>query len=121
MAKVRSDRVKEVSLSQGTGNLALSGTGTGFVTFGAVCNDGDTFDYAVTNPGTSQWETGVGNYDAENNSVIRTTVYASSNNGNKVNFSAGNKQVFITVNSASFEDFDKLKTNATALAIALGG
>lgn len=121
MAKIRSDRVKEVSLSQGTGNLALAGTGTGFVQFGDVCVNGDTFDYAVTNPGTAEWETGVGTYDADNDAVIRTTVYGSSNNDALVNFSAGNKQVFITVNSSSFEDFDKLKTNATALAIALGG
>ena len=121
MAKIRSDRVKEVSLSQGTGNLALAGTGTGFVTFSSVCADGDTFDYAVTNPGTAEWETGVGTYDADNNAILRTSVYGSSNSDSIVNFSAGNKQVFITVNSSSFEDFDKLKTNATALAIALGG
>lgn len=121
MAKVRSDRVKEVSLTQGTVSLVLVGTGTGFVTFATVCSDGDTFDYAVTNPGTAEWESGVGTYDADNNAVVRTTVYASSNSGNLVNFSAGNKQVFITVNSASFEAFDKSQTNATALAIALGG
>jgi len=121
MAKVRSDRVKEVSLTQGTGSLALVGTGTGFITFSTACNNEDTFDYAVTNPGTNEWESGVGTYDADNNAVQRTTVYASSNAGSLVNFSAGNKQVFITVNSASFEVFDKAQTNATALAIALGG
>jgi hypothetical protein len=121
MAKVRSDRVKEVSLSQGTGDLVLAGTGTGFVTFSAECADGDTFDYAVTNPGTAEWETGVGTFNSGANSITRTTIYASSNSGSATNFSAGNKQVFITVNSASFEAFDKAQVNATALAIALGG
>jgi len=75
MSKVRSDRVKEVTLTQGTIDVVLVGTGTGFVTFASVCNDGDTFDYSITNPGTNEWETGVGTYDAENNSVRRTTVY----------------------------------------------
>jgi hypothetical protein len=121
MAKVRSDRVKEVSLTQGTGDFVLVGTGTGFVTFATECADGDTFDYAITNPGTAEWETGVGIFNSGANSITRETVYASSNSGSLVNFSAGNKQVFITVNSASFEAFDKAQTNATALAIALGG
>ena len=44
MAKVRSDRVKEVSLTQGTGDFVLVGTGTGFVTFSTECAGGDTFD-----------------------------------------------------------------------------
>jgi len=42
MAKVRSDRVKEVSLTQGTGDFVLVGTGTGFVTFSTECASGDT-------------------------------------------------------------------------------
>lgn len=121
MAKIRADRVKEVSLTQGTGDFELVGTGTGFVTFASVCSNGDTFDYSITNPGTAQWETGVGTYDAPNNAVVRTTVIASSNSGNLVNFAAGNKQVFITVNSSSFNVFDTGIASATALAIALGG
>lgn len=121
MAKIRSDRVKEVSLSQGTGDFALLGTGTGFVTFASVCADGDIFDYSITNPGTNEWETGVGTYDAGSNSIVRTLVSASSNSGNLVNFGAGNKQVFITVNSNTFNEYDKGVASATALAIALGG
>jgi hypothetical protein len=121
MAKIRYDRVKEVSLSQGTGDFALLGTGTGFVTFASVCADGDVFDYSITNPGTNEWETGVGSYDSGANAVVRTTVTASSNSGNLVNFGAGNKQVFITVNSSSFDTYDKGISSATALAIALGG
>lgn len=121
MAKIRADRVKEVSLSQGTGDFVLVGTGTGFVTFAAVCANGDVFDYSITNPGTAEWETGVGTYISSTNSVERTVVTASSNSGNLVNFGSGSKQVFITVNSSSFNEYDKGVAAATGLAIALGG
>jgi len=37
------------------------------------------------------------------------------------NFGAGNKQIFITINSESLIEYDRGSTSATALAIALGG
>lgn len=121
MAKLRSDRVKEVFLTTGTGTVALIGSGSGFLPFSAVCVDGSQFDYAITNPGTTEWETGVGYYVTSTNSVVRLKVVASSNNGQLTNFSAGNKQIFITINSESLIEYDRGATNATALAIALGG
>lgn len=121
MANIRSDRVKEVTLTQGTGNVVLLGTGTGFVTFSSVCTDGDIFDYSITNPGTDEWETGIGTYNSQTNSVSRTTVVSSSYNNELVDFGAGNKQIFITVNSSTFDTYDKGISSATALAIALGG
>lgn len=121
MAKLRSDRVKEVFLTTGTGTVALIGSGSGFLPFSAVCVDGSQFDYAITNPGTTEWETGVGYYVASTNSVVRLKVVASSNNNQLTNFGAGNKQIFITINSESLIEYDRGATNATALAIALGG
>jgi len=118
--KVRADRVKEATLFEGLNDVTLAGTGTGFRLFSDTCQDGDQFDYAITHPGTDEWETGVGVYDGQSNVVIRQTITASSNNGAKVSFSAGSKQIFITVNSQSLADYDRTLVRATALAVALG-
>ena len=122
MSKVRADRVKESSLVIGTNDVSLLGAGTGFVNFADVCQDGDIFDYAITHETSGEWESGVGTYQALNNSVLRTTVAGSSNSNNKVDLSSGYKNIFITVNSATFTDLDKTisKTGSTALAIAFG-
>lgn len=122
MAKIRADRVKESSLFTGLNDIALLGAGTGFKSFSDVCQDGDTFDYAVTHEGTSNWETGTGTYIDSTNTVERTTVTASSNSDAKVNFGSGYKQVFITVNGSSFVAVDNAasKVQATGLAIVFG-
>jgi hypothetical protein len=122
MAKIRADRIKETSLFTGTNDVALLGATTGFKAFGDVCQDGDTFDYAITHENTPDWETGTGTYIFSTNTVARTTVTGSSNSNNKVDFGAGYKTIFITVNSNTFTELDKniSKTAATALAVALG-
>lgn len=122
MAKIRADRIKESSLFVGLNDIALLGAGSGFKDFGDVCQDGDTFDYAITHEGTSDFETGVGTYVNSTNTVTRTTVTASSNNDAKVDFASGYKQVFITVNGASFATMDNAasRIQATGLAIVFG-
>ena len=128
MAKVRHDRVKEATFVEGYDDVYLLGSGTGFKTFAGVCQDGDTFDYAITHPGTDEWETGVGTFrNTDSTDMIeRTTVVAGSDEdstGSNVptNFSAGTKQIFITVNSASLELYDRTAEDLAALALALGG
>ena len=76
--KVRADRVKEATLFEGLNDVSLAGTGSGFRLFSDTCQDGDRFDYAITHPGTDEWETGVGVYDGLTNTVIRETITASS-------------------------------------------
>lgn len=120
MPKISADRVKETSTFEGTADIALLGAGVGFVNFGDVCLDGDTFDYSITHEGTGDWETGLGTYVASSNTVLRSVVSASSNNGAKVNFGAGYKQIYITVNAKSIKNYIA-KSSATALAVALGG
>jgi hypothetical protein len=122
MAKIRADRVKETSLFTGLNDIALLGAGAGFKAFGDVCQNGDTFDYAITHEGTSDWETGIGTYVSSTNTAERTTVTASSNSDAKVNFGSGYKQVFITVNGSSFAVIDNAATRiqATGLAIVFG-
>lgn len=87
------DRVKETSATTGTGTLTLAGATTGFRTFASALSNGDTTYYAIQ--GGADWEVGVGTYSA--GTLARTTILSSSNAGAAVNFSAGTKDVFITM------------------------
>lgn len=88
------DRVKELSTSTSTGDFTLAGASTGYRTFASVLTIGDTCYYCIS--GGAEWEVGYGTYSAAN-TLARTTVHASSNSGALVNFSAGTKDVFLTV------------------------
>lgn len=103
MAFVIADRVKETSTSTGTGDFALAGAMTGYIRFSGISGIavGDTSFYCIqgvdgAGAPTGEWEVGLGTYSAAN-TLTRTTVLASSNAGAAVSFSAGTKQVFLTV------------------------
>lgn len=97
MAFVTADRVRDTSTTTSTGNITVSGTApTGFRTFSAVLSVDDTFYYAIQHQSLNEWEVGIGTYSSSN-VFARTTVLSSSNAGNLVNFSAGTKDVFITL------------------------
>jgi len=95
MPLVLADRVKETSNTTGTGTFVLAGASTGFQSF-AVIGDGNTTYYTIQNPGTNEWEVGVGTYYSANTSIVRTTVFSSSNANSVVSFSSGVKDVFVT-------------------------
>lgn len=95
------DRVKETTTTTGTGALTLAGAVTNYRTFASVLSTGDTTFYAIVSQSASEWETGLGTYSAANE-LTRSTVYASSNSGSAVNFSAGTKDVFIHVPSSHY-------------------
>ena len=63
------DRIKERSYTIGTGNFALSGVFSGFVSFGSAYSDGDKFFY-VANDGTN-FEIGSGVYITVSNQIQR--------------------------------------------------
>src|SRR5574343_717147 len=97
MASAPADRVLETSTTTGTGTLTLAGAVTGYQTFAAV-GDGNTTPYCIFGVDadgipTGQWETGIGTYASSGTTLARTTVQASSNSNNAVNFSAGTKYV----------------------------
>ncbi len=94
MALVLKDRVKETTVSTGTGAVVLGGASTGYQSF-SVIGDGNTTYYTITD-GTS-WEVGVGTYTAATLSLSRDTILESSNSGNAVNWGAGVKDVFCTM------------------------
>ena len=100
MAHVTADRVRDTSTSTSTGNFVVSGTApSGFRTLSAVLSVNDTFYYAIQSQGANEWEVGIGTYSSAN-TFARTTVLSSSNAGSAVNFSAGTKDVFLTLAAA---------------------
>ena len=81
------DLVKESTTTTGTGSVLLGGAPTGFQTFVAGIGDYGSCFYAIVLD--SEWEVGFGTIISPN--LLRTKVFASSNSGNLVNFSAGTK------------------------------
>jgi hypothetical protein len=100
MAFVTADRVRDTSTTAGSGSFSVSGTApTGYRTFSAVLSVSDTFYYSIQHQTLNEWEVGLGTYSSAN-TFDRTTVYSSSNAGSAVTFSAGTKDVFITMAAA---------------------
>ena len=96
MAFVLNDRVLEASTTTGTGNITLSGAPSGYQTFNAGIGANNTTFYAVFNTVANEWELGLGTLSNATN-LQRTTVYSSSSANAAVNFSAGTKNVFVTM------------------------
>jgi len=103
MALVIKDRVKETTTTTGTGTYTLAGAEVGFQSFSTIGN-GNTTYYAVTY--NNDWEVGIGTYTSSGTTLARTTILSSSNSNNAVNWSSGEKSVFVTQPSskASFLD-----------------
>jgi len=131
MALVLQDRVRELSTSTGTTTFTLSGAYVEYRTFASCVPNGSIVYYCINNtaPGLTEWEVGYGTYSS--NTLTRTTVYSSTNSNTLVNFSAGDKEVFITqpAEQAVYQDPDGITTfpenyisvvgaNATAPAFA---
>ena len=89
------DRVKDPSTTTGSGNLTLSGTApTGYQSFNTAFGTGVYFPYTIA--GGSEWEVGEGHLSAST-TLVRDTIWASSNSGSAVTFSAGTKDVFCSI------------------------
>lgn len=95
------DRVKETTTTTGTGTITLAGAPTGFATFSSRLAVGDSCTYCI-NLG-AEWEVGEGTL-ASSTTLTRDSVSASSNADALVNFSAGTKDVFITIPSHAVLD-----------------
>ena len=113
MAFILADRVRETSATTGTGSFTLDGAVTGFQSFDAVLNTADTTYYTIALQGATEWEVGIGTFTAPS-TLARTTILSSSNSGSAVNFSAGTKDVFITLPAeragASYTNFSYTAT-----------
>jgi hypothetical protein len=100
MALVLQDRVKETSNSSGTGNITLGGAIPGYRTFVSCVPTGSIVYYCIHNLAAgydTEWEVGYGTFTTPD-TLVRTSVYSSSNANTFVNFTAGTNglEVFIT-------------------------
>jgi len=99
MALVINDRVKESSTTSGTGTINLDGASQDFITFVAGVGTTNTTYYCISETGTDNFEVGIGTVtDATPDTLSRDTVI-SNNLGTtaKINFGAGDKEVFCTI------------------------
>lgn len=95
------DRVRETSTTTGTGTLNLAGAVAGFQGFVAGIGSANTCFYFIANQTGTEWEVGVGTVtDASPDTLSRDKILASSNAGAAVNFSAGTKDVVVTIPAA---------------------
>lgn len=96
MAFVLKDRVKETTTTTGTGAVSLAGAAGGFQDFSSAIGNTNTTYYAIVHQTLDEWEVGIGTYGSAGNNLTRTTLLSSSSGGT-VNFSAGTKDVFVTL------------------------
>tara|TARA_R110000851_G_scaffold66465_1_gene150318 strand:- start:411 stop:824 length:414 start_codon:yes stop_codon:yes gene_type:complete len=90
------DRVKESTITEGSSGIVdLLGSTSGFVTFADGVGVGGVCYYSMSQQVEGEWEVGVGTVGSD--TITRDLVLASSNNGALVNFSAGVKDIFVTI------------------------
>lgn len=120
MAFIIKDRVKETTTTTGTGAVSLGGSTATFDTFQSYMSNGDTTYYAIvhTTSGTDEWEVGLGTWNT-GNTLTRTTVLSGSNGTSAVNFSAGNKDVFMTYPASVAATLDN-DSNDLSASVTLG-
>lgn len=119
MPFILANRVKDTTTTTGTGTITLSGTAPlGYQTFGAGIGNGNTTYYTIT--AGSEWEVGVGTYSSTGPTLSRDTVLSSSAGGTtKVTFSAGTKDVFVTLPSERTGVFYPQNTQSSNYTLVL--
>tara|TARA_R100001510_G_scaffold49632_1_gene48081 strand:- start:330 stop:779 length:450 start_codon:yes stop_codon:yes gene_type:complete len=96
MALVINDRVKETSITTGTGDFTLAGASQGFESFASGVGVGNTTYYTIVQSGSNNFEVGEGTLSASS-TLVRSTPISSSNSDSLVNFTSGDKDVFCTI------------------------
>jgi hypothetical protein len=116
MAFVIADRVRETTVTTGTGTIDLGGAVTNFETFTANLSNGDTTYYAIVDNTNNAFEVGLGTFATGSpNTLARTTIIASSNSNSAVTLGSGTKDVFITIPAS------KLVVEDGSNNVAIGG
>jgi hypothetical protein len=93
------NRVKETTTSIGTGDMTLLGAVTQFSTFTARYAINEVFTYCIEGQTGGEWEVGYG-WLSSSTVLVRLTVLQSSNSDTPVSFSAGIKNIFLTVDAS---------------------
>lgn len=90
---ILSDRVKETSVTSGSGSVILSGAFRGFQSFLNGIGNGNSTYYTIENG--RNFEVGIGVYNSGTNSLSRNVILESTNNDQLINL-ADNSIVFCT-------------------------
>lgn len=85
------NRVKETSLTTGSGVITLAGAVDGYQAFSSALSSGDTTYYTITNG--NNWEVGIGTYGSS--TLSRDTILSSSNSDSLISLSSSRSNVFI--------------------------
>ena len=103
-AKDYFDRCRETSSSTGVDGMELDGAVEGFQQLPVSLSSDDTVDYVITSG--AQWEVGRGYIsDGVTRTLVRSEVIDNSEGSpDKIDFSAGSKDVFISVSSKSLKE-----------------
>lgn len=117
MPGLYADRVKETATTTGAGAITLAGAVAQFQTFASQFALNQNLYYAIAGQTGTEWEVGKG-YLSASATLVRNTVTASSNANALVNFSAGTKDVFVTL-AAAAENRNISKGQALALATGM--
>jgi hypothetical protein len=105
MALEFKDSVKDQTTTTGTGTVTIVGTApAGFRTITSAHTDASTVRYRISSADNSEWEVGQGVWTASGATLTRATVYASSNAGALVSFSAGTKSVITGLTAQDMMD-----------------
>ena len=118
MAIFLHNRVKETSITSGSGSVALAGAATGFQAFSNVLSSGQQTFYTIEN--SPRWEVGIGTYTPS--TLSRDTVLSSSSGGSKINLS-GNSSVFIAYPSEKSvykDENDQVVAGSSGVILATG-
>lgn len=109
------DRVKDTSVSTGTGAITLANSApTGFQTFATAFGVSDiTVAYCIADQTGNNWEVGTGVFNGTTG-LTRETVLGSSNSGSLVNFTSGTKDVFCTAPAKYLEPGGGYTVNTSA-------
>lgn len=99
MAFTVKDRTKESSSTTGTGAITLSGAPSNYQTFNTAVGVGNNCWYCINNLSANEWEVGYGQLTAST-TLTRLKVFSGTNGTSFVNFSAGTKEVFVTLPAA---------------------
>src|SRR6266571_2736887 len=102
MSFVHKERVKETSATTGQGTYTLAGAVAGFQSFSAI-GDANLCYYTATDG--VDWEVGIGTYTSAGTTLARTTILASSNSGNAVNWGVGTRTIFVSPPGARYPEF----------------
>lgn len=113
------DRVRETSTSTGTGTFALDGAVTGFQTFSSGIGANNTCFYVISHRSSSEYEVGFGTVGSPATTLARTSIIASSNSNSSVNFSAGTKDVFVSVPADQVADSNFIPGGRLSLSSTL--